>query len=145
MASASYENKLKTINVWVDIVNTHWIRLNGVLNNDKEFWADALHDVPAEVWWHWVDIAPSLAIQYEDEYRRYNWNDIDIIKKRLMLGDPITKKHRKDYNFPAFRALMNIKDFMNDINNVNVVVEEPEEEPTQFEKLFVFGELYVSK
>ena len=145
MANLSYENKLKVINMWVDIVNNHSSRLNGIFENDKDFWNDALHDVPDEVWWHWLDIAPSLAIQYEEEWRDRSWKHADTIKRRLMKGDPITKKHRKEYNLPPFHMLMNIKDFMNDANKVDNVIEQPEEEPTQFEKLFVFGELYVSK
>ena len=133
---ASYDLKLEAINAWVNLVNKHWKRLNGVLNNDKDFWKECLHDIPEEVWQAWLDIAPSLSIQYEDEWRTCKWNDIDTIKRRLMKGDPITKKHRKEYNFPAYRALMNIKDFMNKVNcfavNEKVIISEP----TQFEKLF---------
>ena len=69
-------------------------------------------------WWAWIDIAPALEIQFSEEWHRYPKlsTGTEEVKKLLMLGKPVTKQSRKGKNFEAFRLLMNIKDFVNDIN-----------------------------
>lgn len=142
----SYDEKLQNINDWVEIVNYHWMRLEGVLNNDEEFWNDTLHSMTSNDWWDWLDIAPSLEIQYEHIWSKYNRNnqfknDMTVIKNRVYNSKPAVKKFNKNYNFSAFRLLMNIKDFLNEVNG-NPTVDfskiEKSEEQTQFEKLFEF-------
>lgn len=118
MAKKTYDDKLKNINLWVEIVNYHWDRLQGELFNDEEFWDHTLHAMTNDDWWDWVDIEPALKIQFESTFRHYSkiYDDTDSIKRTLMLDKPVTKKNRKGKNFQAFRALMNIKDIINDIN-----------------------------
>jgi hypothetical protein len=141
----TYQDKLTNINLWVEITNHHWQRLRGEMFNDEEFWDDTLHAMTSDDWWDWVDIAPSLKIQYEQEWRRYPKIDIstDEVKKTLMLSKPVTKKSRKGKNFNAFRLLMNIKDFLNDVNGTPTKqfpkTPQPAIEPeTSFERLFDF-------
>lgn len=116
--TSRYEDNLNLIKAWVELVNYHWDRLEGELFNDSLFWQETLESMSDNDWWAWVDIAPALKIQYNEQWRRYPRLDIatEEIKKLLMLGKPVTKKSRKGKNFEAFRLLMNIKDFVNDIN-----------------------------
>lgn len=143
MAKKQYSEKLRNINLWVEIVNHHWERLNGELFNDVEFWDDTLHAMTADDWWDWVDIEPSLKIQYNDEYLRYPKleSSTEEVKKMLMLGKDVVKKNRKGKNFQGFRALMNIKDFLNDINGTpttNASVKDPDEPKNTFHIHFHF-------
>lgn len=113
-----YTENLETIKTWVEITNLHWERLEGEMFNDETFWDDTLHAMTDNDWWAWVDIAPALKIQHSEVWRKYPKLDTSTeeVKKLLMLGKPVTKKARKGKNFEAFRLLMNIKDFINDIN-----------------------------
>jgi len=114
----TYTEKLKNINDWVEIVNHHWARLKGNLHNDEVFWNQTLHSMKDLDWWDWIDIEPSIAIQYEGEYRRYPKlaQDTQNVKKKLMFGKPVVKKGQAMKNTEAFRLLMQIKDLINDIN-----------------------------
>jgi hypothetical protein len=145
MAKVTYDQKLKRINDWVEITNYHWDRLKGELYNDEEFWEHIFGSMTADDWWFWVDIAPAVKIQYETEWRR--WYKLDEstedIKKKLMLGKPLYRKDQKNANIPVFRAWMNIKDFINDINGTptkqyTVEDRKPQQEPTPKERLFIF-------
>jgi hypothetical protein len=67
----------------------------------------------------------------------------EAVHKDLMLGKAVTKKSRKGKNFQAFRLLMNIKDFVNDItgqptHQYTAKDREPQPEPTPKELLFSF-------
>lgn len=114
----SYQDKLHNINLWVEIINYHWDRLQGELYNDPEFWDHTLHAMATEDWWDWVDIEPALRAQYPDAFQKYSYckQATEEINKKLMLGKDIAKKGRVGKNFEAFRALMNIKDVVNHIN-----------------------------
>lgn len=143
MAKRNYQDKLNNINTWVEIVNYHWHRLESNLFNDEEFWNDTLHAMQDQDWWDWVEIAPALKIQHSDVWRKYPKlaEGTKEVERLLMLGKPVTKKDRKGKNFEAFRLLMNIKDFINDVNGTPTkqFVKEPEpkqEQPTAFERLF---------
>ena len=115
----TYNEKLANIRAWVEIVNHHWTRLNGKLHDDEQFWSETLHAMDDRDWWDWIEIAPSLKIQYEADWRRWARGleyDGEDIHKKLMLGKPVVRKNQKTANKQAFRLLMNIKDFINDIN-----------------------------
>lgn len=114
----TYQEKLDNIKAWVEITNLHWDRLEGEMFNDGQFWDETLHAMQNDDWWDWTDIAPALKIQYNEIWFKYPKLETatDEVKKLLMLGKPVTKKDRKGKNFEAFRLLMNIKDFINDIN-----------------------------
>jgi hypothetical protein len=145
MARPTYQDKFLIVNTWVEIVNHHWHLLKGEMFNDEQFWEDTLHSMSNDDWWAWCDIAPSLKIQYEKEWRRYPKLDesTNAVLKDLMLSKPVTKKSRKGKNFQAFRLLMNIKDFVNDINGTPTVEytakdRKPQPELTPKERLFTF-------
>jgi len=145
MATRTYDQKLQNILDWVEITNHHWHLLKGEMYNDEQFWDDTLHAMISDDWWDWVDIAPALKIQYATEWRRYPKLDISTqeVHKDLMLSKAVTKKSRKGKNFQAFRLLMNIKDFVNDITG-NPTKEYtakdrvPQPAPTPKELLFSF-------
>lgn len=115
--SKTYTEKLNNITDWVRIVNHYWQELQGDLYNNKEFWRDSLHAMTNEDWWDWVDIMPALQAQHPDTFRKYSsiQEDTKEINKKLLLGKTIVKPNVSGKNFEAFRALMNIKDIMNDI------------------------------
>lgn len=100
---------------WIALVNQHWERLGGTLNNDVKFWQECLHNVPPDVWQSWFNWSEQLSELYPREWSSLRNIDSDshIILRRIQDGKPITKHMRKDYNLPAFRLLMNIKDFLN--------------------------------
>ena len=145
MATRTYDDKLKNICDWVEITNHHWHELKGEMFNDEQFWDDTLHAMTKDDWWDWCDIAPALKIQYNKEWRSLPKLEVSTeeVKRDLMLGKAPTKKSRKGKNFQAFRLLMNIKDFVNEIAGTPTVQytakdREPIPEPTPKEMLFDF-------
>ena len=144
--SKKYQDKLDNINCWVEIVNIHWDRLRGEMYNDPQFWDDTLHAMGKDDWWDWIDIEPALAIQYAEAFRKYPkcHEATEEVKRIVMLGKDVIRKNHKGKNFTGFRALMNIKDVINEINGTPTRIfrkEEPlavEDTETQFEKLFDF-------
>jgi hypothetical protein len=145
MATRTYDEKLKNICDWVEITNHHWHRLKGEMFNDEQFWDDTLHSMTNDDWWDWCDIAPALKIQYAKEWRSLPKLDISTeeVKRDLMLGKAPTKRSRKGKNFQAFRLLMNIKDFINEIagtptKEYTAKDREPQPQPTPKETLFSF-------
>jgi hypothetical protein len=145
MAKRTYDEKLQNILDWVEITNYHWDRLKGELHDDEEFWQHIFGTMTEQDWWDWVEIAPALKIQYEQEWRR--WYKIDEgtqdIEKRLAFGKPLYRKDQKNGNKAVFRAWMNIKDFLNDITGqptkeYTLKDREPTPEPTPKELLFSF-------
>jgi hypothetical protein len=145
MAKRSYDQKFNNIRDWVEITNHHWHRLKGEMFNDQEFWEHTLHAMSDQDWWDWVDIEPSIKIQYEEHFRKYSklTEDTKEIYTKLALGKPITRKMGISKNLTAFRALMCIKDLFNDINGTPTVpYDKPKvtanDDQTQFEILFEF-------
>ena len=145
----TYQQKLDNINTFVEITNYHWDRLMGEMFNDKEFWEHTFGTMTNEDWWDWVEIEPALRAQHEDIFRRYPkiTAGTEHINKNLMNGKKLYKKDVKGANFETFRAWMNIKDVMNDINGTptKVYTDKDREQahelanPTPFERLFVIG------
>lgn len=145
MARRTYDQKLTNINLWVDITNYHWHRLEGELRNDEEFWSETLHAMTEQDWWDWVDIEPSIKIQHEEHYRKYPklTEDTREIYTKLALGKPITRKMGISKNLTAFRTLMSIKDLINDINGTPTVQynkKQPESPLSPAERLFDFND-----
>lgn len=142
----TYQQKLANINAFVEITNYHWNRLLGWLEDDEEFWEHIFGTMTTDDWWDWVDIEPALKAQYPDEFRRYPKVHLgtEHLKKCLMFGKPIYLKDVKGANFESFRAWMNIKDVMNEINGTptRIYTEKDRQKaqeqanPTPFERLF---------
>jgi hypothetical protein len=112
-----FQKNLENTMMWRDVIDYHWHRLQGVMNNDQEFWDDTLHAMTDSDWWAWCDIEPALAIEHEELYRKRPKlkEDTEWIRHQLMLGKPVTRPMGKGKNFTAFRTLMNIHDLVNDI------------------------------
>ena len=140
MAKRKFQDKVANIADWVEIINYHWARLKGELHNDHEFWDDTLHAMQPEDWWDIVEAYPTMYDLHEDLFRQHGGmaRDVQIIEQRLMFGKPVVKTGRKDHNFAPFRALMVLKDVVNDINETPTLKFDKvvDEEPTQFQKLF---------
>ena len=144
MARRTYDQKFNNIRDWVEITNYHWHRLQGEMFNDQEFWEQTLHAMTDQDWWDWVDIEPSIKIQYEEHFRRYSklTEDTREIYTKLALGKPITRKMGVSKNLTAFRTLMAIKDLFNDIAGTPTVKYDKDKSKdtdcdlTPFEQLF---------
>lgn len=146
----TYQEKLNNIKAFVEITNYHWDRLLGWVRDDKEFWQHTFGTMTNDDFWDWIDIEPALRAQHPDEFRRFPKISIgtDHLKRCLMTGKPIYRKDVKGANFESFRAWMNIKDVMNEINGTPTIQytekdrQQAEElaNPTPFETLFEFGE-----
>jgi len=120
----NYNEKLENINNWVYITNHHWERLKGDFYNDEQFWDDSLHAMADDpVWWDWVETEPALRAQHPQAFSRYPFiqQATDHITRATMYGKPLVKKGVKNANFNTFRAWMNIKDVMNEINGTPTV------------------------
>ena len=118
MIKRTYTEKIQTLNDWVAITNYHWERLNGQFYNDAEAWDQTLHAMREQDWWDWVEVEPALRAQYPDSFQRYPYisQGTEHINKALMFGKALIKKDVTGANFNTFRAWMNIKDVINDIN-----------------------------
>lgn len=144
MAKRTYNEKLSNLNLWVEIVNHHWQQLRGEIYNDKDFWQDTLHAMTDSDWWDWVDLAPALRAQHEDLWQRYPMLAVGTkeVEDLLRRSKPIVKRSAQGRNFTAFRLLMNIKDFLNDVNGTPTRLFHSEPKPvdqgsaTPFERLF---------
>lgn len=143
MNAKTYDQKWQNIQQWTAITEHYWHQCRGELHNVKDFWNDTLHSMTADDWWDWVDIQPSIKIQYEQYYRRYANITVDTeeIRRRLMLSKHVTKERHMGYNHPAFRLFMALHDLVNDIQGTPTVQykhqnAEPDEELTVFERLF---------
>ena len=139
----NYDEKFRNCQAWSEIVDYHWHRLRGQLFNDTEFWDHTLHAMTDHDWWSWCDIEPAIAIQYEEHYGRYSKlrEDTADLRRRLMLGKPITRKNGKMKNLTAFRTLMALHDLVNDINGTPTKqypkhTDAKQEDSTPFETLF---------
>jgi hypothetical protein len=102
------------IGTWAESVRHYWDKNSGVVGGDKEFWRncmtnDQLNAVATE-WQDW----------YVDNYQEYwdraypHWaDDTAAVLSRLRSGLPImhpNRKNAKDYNLPAYRWAMTVKD-----------------------------------
>ena len=120
MTKLNYTQKVEQVLAWVDLINEHWHRLEGDIFDDKAFWQECIHSKTNDDWWVWIDIVPALKAQYPDSFNRYPYCELDVaeITKRLHKAGskPINRPGVKGKNFAVFRALMNMKDVINDAN-----------------------------
>ena len=140
MTTRKFQDKVANLRDWVEIINYHWDRLRGELHNDTEFWEDTLHAMTNQDWWDLVEAYPTMYDLHSDLFREHGGmaRDIQTIESRLMLGKPVVKTGRRDHNFSPFRALMVLKDVLNDLmgtptKKFDQVVDDT---PTQFQQLF---------
>jgi len=121
MSSKTYEDKIKNIAKWVSIHNKYWHKYEGYLNDRKDHWNETFHSQTADDHQDWVDIIDNLYQEFPkifDDNPRYKhiFEDTQEISRRIVHGEPVTKKHKRNHNFPVFRAWMTIKDIFNDIS-----------------------------
>lgn len=111
----AYDRDLTTVVTWVNEINQHWHRTRGDLHSDKEFWQTCMHD-SNQRWQAWSTVWPALRVQYAEHARRYPYLDQDTkdCERSLHRLKPVVKPHKPSANFAAFRAVMAIKDFLND-------------------------------
>jgi hypothetical protein len=143
MARRTFHDKLKNVEDWIEIFNYHWERLKGHYHNDKEFWDDTLHSMENQDWWDIVEIYPTLHDLYPGHFHDYGYikNDIDQIERRLMLGKSVIAKNRQSHNFPAYHAMVVLKDVINAKNGTPTKSykknsRDDNDQTTPFENLF---------
>lgn len=123
--NAGMRIKANKILDWVDAINAHWKRLEGILENDKQFWNEVYHSKTRTHWKDFVDVARELQIQpefaeYFEQFEDFN-NKLDKIEERLKTREPVIIKWQKEYNKPVFKAVMDFKDIINNINQTPTV------------------------
>jgi len=104
---------------WMKVIDLHWERLLGEFNNDSEFWNDTFHSMNNDDWQSFVNIAEAMLETCSDETRRYpNFSyQIDVVKKRVLLGKPVIKQwNRQGYNSTATALVMTVRDTFNEIH-----------------------------
>ena len=146
MAKRRYEDRLKNLNTWVEITNYHWDRLNGEFYDDQQAWDDTYHAFANDDWWDMVESADTICQVYDHCFKPgdlYKFrDDIKEINRRLMFGKTVVKPKQKSYNFHPFRGWMILKDVLNSANGTPTKEFDkktpPDEDPTQFERLFDF-------
>lgn len=114
----TFQERIHNINLWVEIINHHWQRLEGDIHNDCQTWNDTLHAMTANDHWDWVEVEPALRCIFPEIFRRYRWIEQDThhMRQCLQRGEPLIVKYRPLKNRPCFRAWMTIKDIINEIN-----------------------------
>lgn len=146
MAFRTWNEKMDVVDAIKEVIMYHWTLdgRNTIPSDNEAAWEDIIHSRTKEDWWDVVDTAEIITKQYPEHMGPYGrlMGDIEDIKKRLMFGKDVTRAKQyatRHYNTPAWRLLMAYKDFLNDIeeNPTPQPVEvKPEEDPTQFERLF---------
>lgn len=129
----------------VKLVNTHWIRCKGELYNDKTFWDNTLHSLNNQ---DWEDMMTVMDVLYGIDQSLFNYDarsSFERVKEILMKeghsGNPRAldaRKHKKT----EFKALMNIKDIMNEIAGYRAPTKFPKDDdkPRPFDGLFDIGD-----
>jgi len=113
------KNDGKIVKGWMKVIDLHWERLLGVFDNDTQYWNDTFHSMNGNDWQSFVNIAEAILEGCSDETRRYpNFSyQIDVVKKRVMLGKPVIKQwNRQGYNSPATALVMTVRDILNEIS-----------------------------
>lgn len=129
------ERKLAKIVKLVDLVNAHWVRLDGDLFNDRDFWDQTLHSLSNQDWQDMVDGMKWIRLTAPDRFN-YAVNKVleDVERILVLKGHQPRVLDSRRYKKTEFLALMWIKDVINDIRDYTPPRSQPK--PTQFELLF---------
>jgi len=145
MAKYTLEEKLGFVEHVVLELREFWIKYKGELHNHKDFWDATLHAYTNEDWELMMEIMELIRIEDPDTYLRGSKDVFDQVRKVLMYeghsGNPRALDRRKHKSL-AFKALMNVKDVMNNFSGYEQPTKfAPDPEPpSQFELLFPQGE-----
>lgn len=114
-----------------DAIRPIWAMTNKKVHNDPGLWK-IIHSISStpDLWLEAMDVVPIVRDQYKWLFNK-NASKIDEdlreIKNRIARRDPITQLGQQEYNKPAFRAIMSIKDIWMDIKDNNRSVDLPED------------------
>ncbi len=114
-----FDTKVKITGAIVKIVNEHWARLDGLVHNDKQFWDDTLHSLTNQDWEDMMSVMDALKA-IEPELFSYAASTSFEEVKRVLIKEGHSQnaraldrpKHKK----LEFKALMNVKDIINEIS-----------------------------
>lgn len=151
MTEQEFTKNFTQVETWVNSMRPHWRYLNGDVFNDKDFWQQCIHSVPAGTWQAWCEIYGDLREGAPSVFARhtYIYEDSVVLNTRLDKGQAISKPYNKTgYNKPIFRAAMAIKDIIADITDRPFETKAPEivtkkTRPTQEQVLAEFAKLQV--
>lgn len=140
----TFDDKTEITAAVVRIVNQHWIRCKGELFNDKVFWDETLHSLTNQDWEDMMSVMDALQAMDPSLFNYDARTTFERVKEILMKeahsDNPRAldaRKHKKT----EFKALMNIKDIMNELAGYRPPTKFPKEEkPTAFETFFERGD-----
>ena len=140
MQKYSLEERVELTTYVVNELNEFWIKYDGVLFNQRDFWDNTLHKFNNEDWEILMDVMALIRLEDDSCYLPYSQSVFDDVRKVLMMeghsGNPKALDARKHKKL-AFKALMNIRDVVNaflDYKQPTKFVKD--DEPTQFQTLF---------
>lgn len=140
----NFEDKVRITHEWVKAVNKYWIICEGELFNHKEFWSETFHSMSNEDWEDMIAVMDVVKATEPGVVSDIAAVAFDEVKQVLMYeahsGNPRALDSRK-HKRKAFKALMNIKDIINDLSGYKQPTKFPKKStPTGFENLFSRGE-----
>lgn len=147
MTEQEFTKNWTCVEAWVNSMRPHWRYLNGDVFNDKDFWQQCIHSVPAGTWTAWCEIYGDLREGAPGAFARHThiYEDSVVLNTRIDQGQAISKPYNKTgYNKPVFRAAMAIKDIVADITDRPFLTKQAEiatkrVKPTQEEVLAHFA------
>lgn len=107
-----------------------WEANNGQIRGKTDLWK-IIHAIGAnpDLWQEAMDVVPIVRAQHEWLFNKKASKldeDLREIKNRIARGDPITRPGKEEYNKPAYRAVMGIKDVWMNIKDNNRTVDLPD-------------------
>lgn len=107
---------------WQTIAHTIrpiWQAANGKVRGNKDLWR-IIHGIDKQAWQDLAGIVPGLREQHEWLFKRNAVTidqDLHEILLRIRRKDAVTQPWNVEYNLPAFRCVMSIKDIIFDIED----------------------------
>lgn len=123
---------------WVTIceqIRPIWEDSKKEVHGNKDLWKiiHALANNP-DLWTNFAEIAPFVQQQHPGIFKKKGpclYEDLHEVTGRISRGQPITRPWQNQYNLPAFRAVMAIKDIIFGIKDAQKVVKFPSEVDTK--------------
>lgn len=91
-----------------------------------------IHAIPDSEWIEAVDVVPVVSVQHAWLFKtKASMLDLDLkeIQNRIARGERVTRSGEQEYNLPAYRAVMGIKDVWMHIEDKKLKVDLPDIAP----------------
>lgn len=145
MAKLTFDDKVAITTAVVKLVNEHWIRCKGELFNDKKFWDETLHSLNNQDWEDMMTVMDGLKAM-DSSLFNYDANNVFERVKEILMKEGHSENPRaldaRKHKKTEFKALMNIKDIMNELAGYRPPTKFPKDDdkPRPFDGLFDIGD-----